>query len=131
MSAMTLKSVKCRETPITLLKNQFTSIKRAQGVCLQCVRGSVWVTLANDPLDLVLSAGERVCINVPGRMVIEGLEASEIILVQPEFHAGLRDQLRNVAATVSSALHRLTMSRQYLPLHSKDQFTTSYGNFRS
>jgi Protein of unknown function (DUF2917) len=131
MSASIFKSAECRETPVMLEKNQFTSIKRAQGVCLQCVRGSVWITLANDPLDLVLSAGERVCINVPGRMVIEGLEASEIILAQPEFHAGLRDQLRNFAAHVSGALQRVTMSRQYLPLHAKDQFTTSYGNFRS
>jgi Protein of unknown function (DUF2917) len=131
MNAMTLKSAECRETSLTLMKNQFTSIKRAQGACLQCVRGSVWITLENDPLDMVLFAGERVCINVPGRMVIEGLEASEVMLAQPEFHATLREHLQKIAANVSGALHRLTMSRQYLPLHSKDQFTTSYGNFRS
>jgi Protein of unknown function (DUF2917) len=85
MNTMTMKLnqrpfVQCTDAPLTLLAHEFVAIKRGQGTCLQCLRGSVWVTLENDPLDMILKSGDRVCIKVPGSVVIEGLEQSQLLL---------------------------------------------------
>ncbi len=85
MNTMTMKLnqrpfVQDPDAPLTLLAHEFVAIKRGQGTCLQCLRGSVWVTLENDPLDMILKSGDRVCIKVSGSVVIEGLEQSQLLL---------------------------------------------------
>ena len=47
-------------TAYRLAVNEPLTFAHAQGACVQCVQGSVWVTFANEPLDTVLNAGERI-----------------------------------------------------------------------
>jgi Protein of unknown function (DUF2917) len=130
MNAIIKNFHECVETPLMLKANQFVTIKRAQGACLQCVQGSVWVTLENDPLDFVLSPGERVCIHTPGRMVIEGLEASEIAIVHTKRHA-LASKLAARLGDYFRSAFRLVVSSHQCPVqYSVDQATTYHGSFR-
>jgi Protein of unknown function (DUF2917) len=130
MNAITKNVSECIETPLTLTANQFVTIKRAQGTCLQCVQGSVWVTLENDPLDFVLSPGERVCIHSPGRMVIEGLEPSEIAIVHTRRHALAHKFVARLGEYFRSALRFIANSHQCPVQYSVDQATTYHGSFR-
>ena len=130
MSAINKNAGECAETPLTLEANQFVTIKRAQGACLQCVQGSVWVTLENDPLDFVLSPGERICIHTPGRMVIEGLELSKIAIVQTKRHSLARKLVARLGHYVRSAFRFIANSHQCPVQHSVDPATTYHGSFR-
>lgn len=130
MNAITKNAGECIETPLTLKANQFVTIKRAQGACLQCVQGSVWVTLENDPLDFVLSPGERVCIHTPGRMVIEGLEPSEIAILHTRRHVLAGKFVGRLGEYFRSALRFIASSHQCPAQYSVDQATTYHGSFR-
>lgn len=134
MNAITKNADECVETPLSLNVNQLITIKRAQGVCLQCVHGSVWVTLENDPLDFVLSPGERVCIRTPGRMVIEGLEPSEIAIVHTHTnkkrHALASKFIARLGEYFGAARRFITSSHQCPVQYSVNQTTTYYGSFR-
>jgi Protein of unknown function (DUF2917) len=130
MNAITKNVGECVETPMILKANQFVTVKRAQGACLQCVQGSVWVTLENDPLDFVLSPGERVCIHTPGRMVIEGLEPSEIAIVHTKRHALASKLVARLGEYFSAALRYVASSHQCPVPYSVDQATTYHGSFR-
>ena len=130
MNAITKNVGECIETPLTLKANQLITIKRAQGTCLQCVQGSVWVTLENDPLDFVLSPGERVCIRTPGRMVIEGLELSEIAIAHTRRNSLASKFIARLGDYFQSTLHSITNSRQCPVQYSVDPATTYHGSFR-
>ncbi len=130
MNTITKNVGECIETPLTLKANQFVTIKRAQGTCLQCVQGSVWVTLENDPLDFVLSPGERVCIRTPGRMVIEGLELSEIAIVHARTNSLASKFIARLGDYFQSALRSITNSHQCPVQYSVDPATTYHGSFR-
>ncbi len=130
MNAITKSSRECVETSLRLQANQVMTIKRAQGACAQCVQGSVWVTLENDPLDFVLSAGERVCIHTSGRMVIEGLELSEIAVVQTRRHALASKFIARVGEYLRAARGFIASSHQCPAQYSVDQATTYHGSFR-
>jgi Protein of unknown function (DUF2917) len=130
MNAIIKNFHECVETPLTLKANQFVTIRRAQGACLQCVQGSIWVTLENDPLDFVLSPGERVCIHTPGRMVIEGLEASEIAIVHTRRHALASKLAARLGDYFRSAFRLIASSHQCPVQYSVDQATTYHGSFR-
>ena len=130
MNAIIKNVDECVETPLTLKANQFVTIKRAQGTCLQCVQGSVWVTLENDPLDFVLSPGERVCIRTPGRMVIEGLELSAIAIVHTKPHALADKFVARLGEYFRSALRFVARSHQCPMQYSVDQATAYHGSFR-
>ena len=130
MNTITKNVGECVEAPMTLKANQFVTIKRAQGACLQCVEGSVWVTLENDPLDFVLSPGERVCIRTPGRMVIVGLEPSEIAIVQTRRHSLASRLIARLGQHFDSAFRLVVSSHQCPAQYSVNQATTYHGSFR-
>jgi len=130
MNAITKNVGECIETPLTLKANQFVTIKGAQGTCLQCVQGSVWVTLENDPLDFVLSPGERVCIRTPGRMVIEGLELSEIAILHTRRNSLASKFVTRLGNYVQSAFRFIASSHKCPVQYSVDQASTYHGSFR-
>ncbi len=130
MNAIIKSFRECVETSFNLQKNQVVTIRRAQGACLQCVQGSVWVTLENDPLDFVLSPGERVCIHTPGRMVIEGLETSEIAIAHTQRHMLASKLVARLGEYVSAALRFVASSHQCPAQYSANQATTYHGSFR-
>ncbi len=137
MNAITKSFRECTEI-LKLYARQVRTIKRAQGTCVQCVGGSVWVTLENNPLDFVLSPGERVCINVPGRMVVEGLELSEVKITQahPATSRTLARLLANMASIprawglLAALFHNLTRSHRCPIKYAVDSVTTYHGSFR-
>ncbi len=130
MNAITKSSRECVETSLRLQANQVMTIKRAQRTCLQCECGSVWFTLENDPLDFVLLPGERVCIHTPGRMVIEGLELSEIAVVQTRRHALVSKFIARVGEYFGAARRFIASSHQCPAQYSVDKATTYHGSFR-
>jgi hypothetical protein len=130
MNAIIKSFRECVETSLKLQVNQVVTIRRAQGACLQCVQGSVWVTLENDPLDFVLSPGERVCIHTPGRMVIEGLELSEITIAQAKRYALASKFVARLGEYVGVARRFIASSHQCPAQYSADQATTYHGSFR-
>ena len=130
MQVVTKNAGESVETPLTLKANQLVTFKRAQGTCLECMQGSVWVTLENDPLDFVLSPGERVCIHTPGRMVIEGLELSKIAIAPTRRHSLARKLVARLGHCIQSAFRFITNSNQCPVQHSVDPATTYHGSFR-
>jgi hypothetical protein len=137
--------------PITLRAHEFVAIKRAQGTCLQCISGSVWITFENDPLDMILKSGDRVCIKVPGNVVIEGLQRSQLLLTPTRSMSAMgkligfcrrlwinvmgRVGRANRAASdtvVSNPLHACLCHFFYRTFHQQavDAHHTYYGSFR-
>jgi Protein of unknown function (DUF2917) len=130
MNAITTSFRECAETLLQLKANQAVTIKRAHGACVQCVRGSVWITLENDPLDFVLSTGERVCINVPGRMVIEGLEPSEIAVSQAKKTAYISQFYARAVGYLNALFHWLVRSHQCPSRTAFEKVSSYHGSFR-
>jgi Protein of unknown function (DUF2917) len=130
MNAIIKSFRECVETSLKLQANQVVTIRRAQGACLQCVRGSVWVTLENDPLDFVLSPGERVCINAPGRMVIEGLEPSEIALHHRQKRAYFSQFYARAVACLGAVVRGLVSSHRCPTRTAFEKVSSYHGSFR-
>ena len=59
---------------ISLSKRAIFTLPDAAGVGIECRSGSVWVTLDNDPRDIVLAAGERFTGGEHRRALVSALE---------------------------------------------------------
>ena len=65
-------------------------IADAAGVTVRCDRGTVWLTLDNDPRDIVLDAGEVFTTDDHRRALVYALSAATITLqaaIQPQARA--------------------------------------------
>ena len=58
-------------------------VKQALGVTIECLEGSVWVTLDGDLRDLVLDAGQSCKIDCERRALIQALDTARVRLVPP------------------------------------------------
>lgn len=65
---------------LSLAHQAMFSVSDASGVQIVCQVGSVWVTLDNDPRDIVLDAGESFLTTEHRRALIYALEASALRL---------------------------------------------------
>ena len=61
---------------LSLAKRTIFTLPDAAGVGIECRSGSVWVTLDNDPRDVVLAPGERFEGDQHRRMLVSALEPS-------------------------------------------------------
>ena len=61
---------------LSLAKRTIFTLPDAAGVGIECRSGTVWVTLDNDPRDVVLEAGERFEGDSHRRMLVSALEPS-------------------------------------------------------
>jgi hypothetical protein len=61
---------------LSLAKRTIVTLPDAAGVGVECRSGSVWVTLDNDPRDVVLAPGERFEGDQHRRMLVSALEPS-------------------------------------------------------
>ena len=61
---------------LSLAKRTIFTLPDAAGVGIACRSGTVWITLDNDPRDVVLEAGERFEGNQHRRMLVSALEHS-------------------------------------------------------
>jgi hypothetical protein len=69
---------------ISLSKRSIFTLPDAAGVGIECRSGSVWVTLDDDPRDIVLSAGERFEGGEHRRALVSALEPSCIAVTGAE-----------------------------------------------
>lgn len=55
---------------VTLQRAQFLRLERPAGVCLRVARGTLWVTIDGQAVDLELDAGQRHCFDGPAPVLI-------------------------------------------------------------
>ena len=75
--------ISLRNSVVQLEENKPVSFRDARGACLHCVSGMVWVTIADQPGDFLLHAGEHLQIDSSGLAVVEGMPAGAIVLHAP------------------------------------------------
>ncbi|OOG39689.1 DUF2917 domain-containing protein [Polaromonas sp. A23] len=66
---------------LSLAHQAMFSVSDAAGVQILCREGSVWVTLDNDPRDIVLDAGDSFLTTEHRRALIYAMEPSALSLV--------------------------------------------------
>lgn len=69
---------------VNLSKRSILTLPDAAGVGIECRSGSVWLTLDDDPRDIVLSAGERFTGGEHRRALVSALEPSCIAVSRSE-----------------------------------------------
>ncbi|MBG9386924.1 DUF2917 domain-containing protein [Caenimonas aquaedulcis] len=79
-----------RHVPVA--RRGLLNIADAAGVQVRCEQGSVWLTLDNDPRDIVLEAGDAFHTDEHGLMLVYGLENSTVSVREPR--RGLGQALR-------------------------------------
>jgi hypothetical protein len=65
---------------LTLAHKALFSLSDAAGVTIECLQGSLWLTLDDDPKDVILDAGERFVTTDHRRALIYALEAASLRL---------------------------------------------------
>jgi hypothetical protein len=63
---------------LALARQSVFTLRDAAGLEIRCREGSVWITLDNDPRDIVLEAGATFHTPEHRRALVYGLEASSI-----------------------------------------------------
>ena len=56
-----------------IAKGKILEIKQALGVTIECLEGSVWVTLDGNMRDVILEAGQSFCVDRQQRTLIQAL----------------------------------------------------------
>lgn len=79
MKTLSIRYSENAETHLTLARGQVASTSEARGLAMECARGTVWITFGSGGVDHVLAPGERLPVNIGGRMVIEAIEPSEVV----------------------------------------------------
>jgi hypothetical protein len=63
---------------LELPRHAIFTVADVAGVGIECQSGCVWLTLDDDPRDLVLEAGERFVGDIHRRVLVSAFEASRI-----------------------------------------------------
>ena len=66
-----------------IAKNGILEVKQALGVTIECLEGSVWVTLDGDRRDVVLDAGHTFNVDRKQRTLIQALDTARVRLLEP------------------------------------------------
>jgi hypothetical protein len=65
----------------SLGKNDMISVKSGRsGQVISCVNGSLWITQEGAAGDRILNAGEKLCTDLPGLVIVQALKDSQVIL---------------------------------------------------
>ncbi len=67
-----------------IARNKILEVKQAFGVTIECLEGSVWVTLDGDSRDVVLEAGQSFVVDRDQRTLLQALDAARIRLIEPK-----------------------------------------------
>lgn len=78
---MNITDLQLAATP--LRKGEILRLGRAQGNRVEVLAGSVWLTIDDDPRDLVLEAGEGFTIDRPGEALVSALRHAQLIVLAP------------------------------------------------
>ena len=71
-------------TDLNLPKRAIYTLPDAAGIEIECLDGSVWITLDDDPRDTVLAPGQRFASNEHRRALVSALESSRIALTRTQ-----------------------------------------------
>lgn len=66
-----------------IAKASIREVKQALGVTIECLEGSVWITLDGDLRDLILDAGQTCEIDCKRRVLIQALDTARVRLIPP------------------------------------------------
>jgi hypothetical protein len=101
MNAMTHHPYELRLMPRGLYE-----IPDVSGLQLACNEGSVWITLDDDPRDIVLEAGERFCGTEHRRALVYAFHASELVIAPLDVApASVAAEPMFRTATIATLLH--------------------------
>ena len=75
-----------------LSSGELVRLDGARGTTLRVTRGTLWITLENDPRDIVLTAGDSYTIDRGGLTLIEAQEATAVCVM-----AHYADEVRHPA----------------------------------
>jgi len=69
--------------PLTdLTAGSMLRVRDGQGRAIVVFEGQVWITLQDDPRDIVLAAGESFSVDRPGLTLVQAFRDSKLILVE-------------------------------------------------
>ena len=68
-----------------IARDKILEIKQALGVTIECLEGSVWVTLDGSTRDVILEAGQSFCVDRQQRTLIQALTTARVRLIHPPF----------------------------------------------
>ena len=81
--APTRPSAQTQYFPQEIAKNDIREVKQAFGVTIECLAGSVWVTLDGDQRDVVLDAGQVFVVDRNQRTLLQALSTASVRLIKP------------------------------------------------
>ena len=67
---------------ISLNQGQLRRVQDAKGLCVQCLRGTLWLTQESDPRDVILEAGDTFTIERNGASYLQALSDSSFLLLR-------------------------------------------------
>ncbi len=73
-----------RSERMTLEHDALLCVRRPRGHVVECVRGLVWITHDCEPHDIILSPGQRHVAVTNARMIVQGLEESDVRIRMPQ-----------------------------------------------
>lgn len=72
--------------PVCLPAGSVHRLDGAKGLQITAVSGTVWITQANDPRDIILTRGQSFILDHKGRTVVYALKEAAGIVVGPAGH---------------------------------------------
>ena len=66
-----------------IARDKILEIKQALGVTIECLDGSVWITLDGNMRDVILDAGQSFCVDRMQRTLIQALATARVRLIHP------------------------------------------------
>ena len=63
--------------------DRILEIKQGAGITIECLEGSVWVTLDGNMRDVILDPGRSFNVDRKRRILIQALDAARVRLIQP------------------------------------------------
>lgn len=66
-----------------IARHKILEVKQPLGVTIECLEGSVWVTLDGDSRDVVLDAGQSFVVDRNQRTLLQALDAARVRLIEP------------------------------------------------
>jgi hypothetical protein len=78
-----MNAIQLTRTKLDLQKSAVFALAGAEGVRVRCESGLLWVTLESDPADHWLQHGQCLTIRSQGRVVVEAIRGSEMLLLPP------------------------------------------------
>src|SRR5436190_11651852 len=68
---------------LDLAKNELATLRRACHTRLACLDGTAWVTIDNDPRDIVLTRGQSFVVESGDNVIVFAIDAGAVVDVQP------------------------------------------------